>query len=188
MKKNRAATPLNKQKFMGCINTIRIESFIDKSSHIYILSAFMRFGVGDSYVDNAHAGGFYVGIDFKNGRLKNIGHQYMEYGGASLKKHPESGYTLEGFEIPFFQEAVDLVRQTLTKLPDRYLGWDIAITPTGPLIIEANEYPSIFMADIAYGGYLKHPLIQTLLRKRNYSAAENGLIRETRIRQLLVCL
>ena len=147
----------------NCVNTIRVETFIDKENQIHILSAFMRFGVGSGFVDNAHAGGFYVGIDLEEGRLKEKGHQYMEYGGAEYTQHPDSGFEFKGYKIPYFEEVKKLVVDAVKCLPDRYIGWDIAISEDGPVIIEANEYPSIFMADIAYGGYLKHPLYRGIL-------------------------
>lgn len=147
----------------GCINTIRVETFADKKGKIHILSAFMRFGIGESYVDNAHSGGFYVGIDLENGTLRQIGHQYMEYGGSEYKSHPDNDFVFANFEIPYFKEVCALVIKGVQFLPDRYIGWDIAISNKGPIIIEANEYPSIFMADIAYGGYLKHPLYKDII-------------------------
>ena len=149
----------------GCINTIRMETFIDKQGTTHLLSAFMRFGVGKSFVDNAHSGGFYVGIDLENGTLKDIGHQYMEYGGATLTAHPDNNFAFGGFKIPLFKEAVELTMKSVDYIPDRYIGWDIAISTNGPVIIEANEYPSIFMSDIAYGGYLKHPLYKGILEE-----------------------
>ncbi|SFW15411.1 sugar-transfer associated ATP-grasp domain-containing protein [Cellulophaga fucicola] len=152
-----------------CVNTIRVETFIDKEGKTHILSAFMRFGVGDSFVDNAHSGGFYVGINLQNGILNKIGHQYMEYGGAHYIAHPDNGYVFEGFSIPYFQELKDVVFKAVDFIPDRYIGWDIAIGENGPIIIEANEYPSIFMADIAYGGYLNHPLYKDILEEAKNS-------------------
>ena len=148
-----------------CINTIRMETFIDKEGNTHLLSAFMRFGVGTSFVDNAHAGGFYVGINLENGTLNKIGHQYMEYGGATLTAHPDNNFVFGGFKIPHFKEAVALTLKGVDYIPDRYIGWDIAISKDGPVIIEANEYPSIFMADIAYGGYRKHPLYKGILEE-----------------------
>ncbi|WP_053990115.1 sugar-transfer associated ATP-grasp domain-containing protein [Mangrovimonas sp. TPBH4] len=149
----------------NCVNTIRVETFIDKQNEIHILSAFMRFGVGSGFVDNAHAGGFYVGIDLESGTLREVGHQYMEYGGAEYTEHPDSGFVFKGYKIPFFKEVKELVFQAVNCLPDRYIGWDIAVSKDGPVIIEANEYPSIFMADIAFGGYLKHPLYRGILEE-----------------------
>jgi len=149
----------------GCINTVRMETFIDKKGEIHILSALMRFGIGKSIVDNAYSGGFYVGIDLEKGCLKKIGHQYMEFGGATLTRHPDNNFVFEGFIIPYCQEICSLVTKAVEFLPDRYIGWDIAISEDGPVIIEANEYPSIFITDIAYGGYLKHPIYKDIIKE-----------------------
>src|SRR5690606_3352393 len=86
----------------GCINTIRMETFIDKNGEIHILSALMRFGIGKSIVDNAHSGGFFVGIDLEKGCLKPIGHRHMEFGGATLTRHPDNNFVFDGFKIPYF--------------------------------------------------------------------------------------
>lgn len=149
----------------GCINTVRMETFIDKEGQIHILSALMRFGIGKSIVDNAHSGGFYVGIDLEKGCLKNIGHQYMEFGGATLTSHPDNNFVFDGFKIPYCDEISELVTKAVQFLPDRYIGWDVAISADGPLIIEANEYPSIFITDIAYGGYLNHPIYKDIIKE-----------------------
>ncbi len=45
------------------------------------------------------------------------------------------------------------------------IGWDVAISENGPLIIEGNDNNSLFMSDIAYGGYLKHPLFKEILEE-----------------------
>lgn len=149
----------------GCINTVRMETFIDKKGQIHILSALMRFGIGKSIVDNAHSGGFYVGIDLEKGHLKKIGHQYMEFGGATLTRHPDNNFKFEGFEIPYWEDVCKLVTRAVAFIPDRYIGWDIAISNNGPLIIEANEYPSIFITDIAYGGYLNNPIYKDIIKE-----------------------
>ena len=36
-----------------------------------------------------------------------------------------------------------MVKEAALKIPElRYIGWDIAITDNGPVLIEGNEYPS----------------------------------------------
>ena len=43
------------------------------------------------------------------------------------------------------------------------MGWDIAITPNGPFVIEGNHNTGLMMTEVGYGGYKKHPLINKLL-------------------------
>lgn len=147
----------------SCINTIRIETYIDKEKEIHIMNAFMRFGVGDNIVDNGHSGGIYVGVDLDEGVLKGAALEEIHFGGRDYAEHPNSDYPFKGFAVPYFKEACELVIKATEFLPDRYIGWDVAITDYGPIIIEANEFPDLFMSDTAYGGYLKNPLIKEVL-------------------------
>lgn len=56
--------------------------------------------------------------------------------------HPQSQAAFAGCQIPFFREAVELVKQAAREIPEiRYIGWDVAITEDGPVIIEGNGAP-----------------------------------------------
>ena len=50
-------------------------------------------------------------------------------------------------------------------MPERYVGWDIAITENGPILIEGNAAPQIGIGEIAYGGYKNHPLYSEILQE-----------------------
>ena len=48
---------------------------------------------------------------------------------------------IEGFQLPLWNETLNLVKQAaLCFLPIRTIGWDIAISPRGPVIMEANMW------------------------------------------------
>ena len=149
------------------LNTIRFETYIDKTGKIHIVSCYMRFGIGKSIVDNASSGGFFVSIDQESGKLKGKGYQKIKAdgGGKIFLVHPDTNVTLDDIEIPFFQEACGLVYKAVEYLPERYVGWDVAISATGPILIEGNGSPHIILADIAYGGYRKHPLYAEILEE-----------------------
>ncbi|TGV00700.1 sugar-transfer associated ATP-grasp domain-containing protein [Flavivirga rizhaonensis] len=66
-------------------------------------------------------------------------------------------------EIPFFKEACKEVVNAVKIIPDRFIGWDVAITQNGPIIVEANWDPHIFLSDYAYGGLLKNRHIKRLV-------------------------
>lgn len=155
--------PKINQMHFGCINTLRLETFKDKSGEIHLLGAFLRVGTGSGIVDNVSAGGFFVGVNLDNGSLKAKGHRFMEYGGAELLAHPESGCEFKNFELPFFKKTLELITESARLLPDRYLGWDIALSVTGPQVIEVNANPGIFVTDIALEGYLKQPIYREIL-------------------------
>lgn len=151
--------------YSASINTLRVDSYIDKQGKTHILSVFMRFGAGGSFVDNASSGGFYVPVNLELGTLAKHGHQLMKYGGREYEAHPDTGYVFGGFQIPLFEETCALVINAVTHIPDKIIGWDIAIGKEHPVIIEGNDNNSVFMSDIAYGGYLKHPLLKEILEE-----------------------
>ena len=45
----------------------------------------------------------------------------------------------------------------------RIIGWDVAISITGPIIVEGNSDYAIRVNDQAYGGYLAHPVLKEIL-------------------------
>ncbi|WP_051907965.1 sugar-transfer associated ATP-grasp domain-containing protein [Flavimarina sp. Hel_I_48] len=149
----------------SCLNTIRFETYIDKEKKSHIVSSYIRFGVGDNVVDNAGAGGFFVSINQETGRLQGKGYQKLaaNSGAKTFTHHPSTQFELENAEIPLYKEACDLVLKAMEFVPERYIGWDIAISSDGPIIVEGNAAPHIMVADIAYGGYKKHPLYSEIL-------------------------
>ncbi|MGY3794152.1 sugar-transfer associated ATP-grasp domain-containing protein [uncultured Aquimarina sp.] len=151
--------------YQHSINTIRFTTYIDKNGEKHILSAFMRFGSGGSFIDNSSAGGICVSVDLKEGKLKGKSHQLMKHGGKQLIKHPDSNIIFNDFQIPYFEESKELVLTAITLIPDRIIGWDIAIGKKGPILVEGNDNNSLITPDIIYGGYLKNPIFKEILEE-----------------------
>ena len=71
-------------------------------------------------------------------------------------QHPDNSIVFEGFEIPFFKEAVEMSKDLHSKLYRVHsIGWDIAITQNGPVFIEGNSLWEVSGTQAAVGG-LKH--------------------------------
>lgn len=125
----------------GSLNCIRITSILFEDG-VHILSSVLRMGFGNSKVDNATAkdnaayDGMSCGID-ANGRLKKYAHGYNT--GAACEKYPD-GLTFEGFQIPSYDKAIELVKTAHPLIAHfRLVSWDIAIDKSGePVLIEAN--------------------------------------------------
>lgn len=144
------------------INTLRVETFINKKDEVHIVGTFMRFGSGNSFVDNVSQGGFYVPITEKGtlfkkaitSLIKGIGHN---------EKHPDTGFVFDGFKIPFYKEAIELAKTSARLVPCYLQGWDIAITADGPMIIECNYSPSMLYSEYSYNGYKNNPVFIELM-------------------------
>ena len=76
--------------------------------------------------------------------------------GSLLRSHPDSGIIFDGYPLPFLKDAVDLCIKAHRLFYFNYIiGWDVAITDNGPLIVEANEKPGMNVAQALDGGLRK---------------------------------
>lgn len=136
----------------GCINTIRLAT-VQNHGRIEVFGAVMRFGTSKTgCVDNSAAGGICVGVDCAHGTLMKYGF-YKPGKGTKTETHPDSGIVFEGYEIPFFKEAVALAAKAHRSLSRIHsIGWDIAITENGPVFIEGNDNWELKSMQASYGG------------------------------------
>jgi hypothetical protein len=148
----------------GTLNTIRIDTFKKPGGKPEILSALLRVGRTGSCVDNASAGGIIIGIDVESGTLKESGFCELRFGGFFYKQHPDTGIPFQGFRIPLFDDVRQFVIETASWLPQSLVGWDIAVSDQGPVLIEGNSvYYGMDIMDITYGGYRNNPVYQKVV-------------------------
>jgi hypothetical protein len=145
------------------INTMRLETFLDRSKTVHLLGSFMRFGSGNQEVDNASQGGFKIMVDLEKGVLFEHGITKLIYGGKKISKHPDSGIVFKDFQIPFFKETIDLAMNLGKMLPCYVHGWDIAFTNFGPIIIEGNYSPGILGSEASYFGYKNKTVFKEIM-------------------------
>ena len=122
------------------VNTLRIITVKrSRTSTPEVFTCLMRIGTHLSgSVDNWAAGGLAVGIQ-KKGMLKKEAFYKPMYG-TRVFSHPDTGIVFEGYEIPFFEEAKELAVKAHSCLENMFaIGWDVAITEEGPLLIEGND-------------------------------------------------
>ncbi|MDY0101592.1 MAG: sugar-transfer associated ATP-grasp domain-containing protein [Lentimicrobium sp.] len=150
-----------------CVNTMRIETFTNKDNVSRIMSGILRLGFSDAYLDNVSKGGAYVGVDFTKGVLRREAVSDFTNGRArTYLEHPYSKIKFEDYPIPYFDEIKELVLQASQLVPQlKVIGWDVAITPDGPLLIEANEFPGMMSPDIGQKGIGKSPVFQEMKKE-----------------------
>jgi hypothetical protein len=124
--------------FPHALNTMRIVTF-NIDGNIQVFNAAMRIGTGTSNVDNWGIGGIAVGIDLQTGTLRKHGFYKPKYG-RLVDEHPDTKVIFEGFAIPFFKESIEMVSSMHRYLYGLHsIGWDVAVSPDGPVLIEGNE-------------------------------------------------
>lgn len=136
--------PKMSELYPNSVNTIRVAtvSWQDEETgeeHFEIAYASLRIGSGGSNVDNFTTGGMVANVDLNTGKTLTAG---VNVEGTNYPEHPDTGTPIKGFEIPYFKEGLELVRKSCTGAGIHgYIGWDVAITEHGPVLIEANVDP-----------------------------------------------
>jgi len=124
------------------VNTLRVWAYAPENQAARILGAYLRIGRGGSLVDNHEAGGIIAPIDFETGTLRPAVDGQPTH--RVYRTHPDSGNPIDGVRLEFWPEAMNLAAATLTAFPKtRLAGLDIAVTPSGPVVIELNNYPGL---------------------------------------------
>jgi len=118
------------------LQTLRVNSLIIDGECSIIFCLFKQAGYGQ-LVDNFNMGQnkstLWV-VDSKTGQLVQ-GYQINENGYG----HKEVLNFKKNICLPFWSETLELVRSASKQfLPLRTVGWDVAITNKGPIIIEGN--------------------------------------------------
>ena len=131
------------------VNTMRIMTF-NNHGKPEILWMGLRVGNGVNAIDNFHAKGMAINIDMETGKLigKAIDKDLNEY-----EEHPVSHIKFDGFQIPCLEEAKKMVLEACLE-SDKILvvGWDVAISDKGPVIIEGNRRPGFDIVQVLSGG------------------------------------
>ena len=122
------------------VNTIRYATWYDRGK-LTRMYAVLRMGQGSSHVDNAGAGGIAASVDLETGIVRTDG--YCE-DGRIFEKHPDTGVAIRGYQIPRWGELNQVICELVKVVPgQKFVGWDMALTPDGWVMIEGNSRPMI---------------------------------------------
>lgn len=151
------------------VNTMRIMTFNDHGKSRIIWMG-LRVGNGINSIDNFHAKGMAVNIDINTGKLVGnaIDKDLNEY-----EEHPFTHVKFDGFQIPCFEEAKKMVLEASLR-SDKILvvGWDVAISDKGPVIIEGNRRPGFDIVQVLSGGRMD--IINDVLSSVNSEKSKNA--------------
>ncbi len=136
--------------------TIRVVA-INKNAGPKIFVSYIRFGTLISKgVSNLTSGGVAAPFDWETGKYMPNFYRYIKYckdGNYILNRHPDSGVSLQGKSIPYFENVKQLVYDICSFLSiHSYFGFDIMITDEGAKICEINSHPSMEYEQLMFGG------------------------------------
>ena len=108
-----------------------------------------RMPHGELIADNFAAGGLAAPVDLASGALGVARQKLKPF--VPVKTHPDSGHLIEGTTVPFWKAALDLAVNAhgeFREMPS--VGWDIAITEDGPVLVEGNAVWCVDLAQITH--------------------------------------
>lgn len=138
------------------LNTIRVSTLITNNNEILIDFGMLRVGREGSITDNLHQGGYVVNINVENGSIGEKTFGYKEEEGPWIEEKEER---IKDFftdcKVPFWHDIVSLAKKAASFSPElRSVGWDIAISKNGPVLMEGNDNWDMVIAQVLSGGYL----------------------------------
>ncbi len=124
------------------VNTLRILTMLDvrNGGDPFIAAAVQRIGSRRSEpADNWTRGGLSAPVDLATGELGRATRLPDRDTKEWFDHHPDTGAPIRGEVVPYWQEVYDLVMHSAKVLSFmEYIGWDIVVTPSGPVVLEAN--------------------------------------------------
>lgn len=122
------------------VNTVRMITFLTSEGDVRLLAGVLRIGNGD-VIDNFASGGMFTMLDEHGVAL----YPGVDKNSNVYREHPVTGTPIVGFTVPLFDQVLALTEQLARRTPEApYVGWDLAITPNGPVVIEGNHNSSVF--------------------------------------------
>lgn len=121
----------------SALNTIRVITQLHEE-RVIIIAARLRVSV-NSDVDNLTAGNLAAPVDVETGTVCGPG-VFGDITKADVSVHPVTGVGIEGFQIPYWKDCVEMVTKAALSIPAlKSVGWDVAITNEHPILIEGNH-------------------------------------------------
>lgn len=128
------------------VNTIRIFTLFD-GEKVNIMYTGVRFGGGNSIVDNIHCGGMVCEIEQETGKVVGPGYNLKN---KRYVRHPKSGYFIPGIQVPRWEEVKRTVLEAAMINPSiGHCAWDVAVSNEKVSLIEANDQGNFDLIQIA---------------------------------------
>ncbi|HEY8160848.1 MAG TPA: sugar-transfer associated ATP-grasp domain-containing protein [Methylocystis sp.] len=125
------------------------------------------------------AGNMLAGLDFETGRVLRVT-SGMGFDMKDVTRHPDTGAELIGLQVPDWGKMKAVAVEGAKALRHfGMIGWDMAPTDDGPVIVEANETPDFALVQVAdRRGILCKEFNELLSRQQEAAAARSKWARE----------
>ena len=120
------------------VNTIRVVTCM-RDQVPEIVQTSIRIGMGDSVVDN---GCLSAAVDISSGEI--ITPARNAHSAGLYESHPDTNERILGSIVPHWTELMEMMKVLPCMLPNQQvIGWDMALSNDGWVMIEGNTNPAI---------------------------------------------
>lgn len=127
-------------RFGSGLTSLRITTCKTEPGGFEVTNAVLKMSLAaGSSVDNFHQGGVVCRVDVATGEVGPAWDNWIKRPCVLHHQHPATGAAIAGMFLPCWPETVAMVAKAASLFPDRIMiGFDVAITDRGPVIIEGN--------------------------------------------------
>ncbi len=118
----------------GALASLRIVTGMIQSGQAEFVTALLALPHGDR---ETSGDGILCCVDRVSGKIRHAA--FID--GEDATSHPDTGAPIIGVKLPYWRESVDLVQRAHATAFSRFafLGWDVALTADGPILLETNS-------------------------------------------------
>lgn len=143
------------------LQTVRVVTIVDQAGAVRILAARLRLICGDVAHDNfefGKTGNVIAILNPENGQIESaVGGSRDRYEIQPVTRHPGTGRELIGFQVPDWEAVRKLAIEAAGKFrPLRSIGWDVAVSPDAPCLIEGNVTWATLSGEARMGEIYRH--------------------------------
>lgn len=121
------------------INALRVRTLLHADGSVELSRVVLRLGRAGSPIDSFSHGGLSVLVTDLEAGLLGEGIRKAGHGGGSFTAHPDTGVRFSGRAVPCWGQVREISVRVARAFPRlRSVGWDIGVTPDGPVVIEGN--------------------------------------------------
>jgi hypothetical protein len=108
-----------------------------------------KIPTGGRCTDNFHTGGIAIPIDHEKGTL---GSGIVKADPTTrVYSHPETHMPLDGFRLPYWEDVLAICLKAHAAFKGySFIGWDVAITNDGPVLVEGNLFWGVEAMQMAH--------------------------------------
>ncbi len=137
--------PALAQIYAGSVNCLRIVTLLSDDGIPHCIYTLQKFGCDSDVIDRK----FGITVDPETGILSEAAYNRDEYTRKAYTEHPNTHMAFKDRKLPFIKEAVEMCLEAALVVPQiRYVGWDVALTENGPVMVEGNDWNSHYIIQL----------------------------------------